>query len=152
MADISLIENKIGLLVWKTSNYWQSNLRKILNPFNISLSEYLILKSINNLQINNENIYQNQIANLIGFDISVTSVTLKLLEKKKYIIKHSDKDIRKKIVVITEEGKLIFEKIDPLIDNVEEKIFSKLNNEIFNFKNSLKLLLGKKIRIKADKI
>ena len=46
MADTSLIENKIGLLIWKTSNYWQSNLRKILNPHNISLNEYLILQSI----------------------------------------------------------------------------------------------------------
>ena len=30
MADTSLSENKIGLLVWQLSNYWQSKLRKIL--------------------------------------------------------------------------------------------------------------------------
>ena len=29
MADTSLIESKIGLLIWKTSNHWQSNLRKV---------------------------------------------------------------------------------------------------------------------------
>ena len=47
MADTSFIENKIGLLIWKTSNFWQSRLRKILSPFNISLNEYLILEAIN---------------------------------------------------------------------------------------------------------
>ena len=39
----------------------------------------------------------------------------------------------------------------PLIQKEESYIFSKLNNETFNFTNSLKLLLGKKIRIKASK-
>ena len=43
MADTSLIENNIGLLIWKASNFWQSKLRKLLVPYNLSLNEYLIL-------------------------------------------------------------------------------------------------------------
>ena len=35
-------------------------------------------------------------------------------------------------------------------NEIESNIFSKLNEETFNFTNSLKLLLGKKIRIKAN--
>ena len=83
MADTSLIESKIGLLVWKVSNYWQSRLRRALIPFKISLNEYLILLSIKHLLKQKTEIYQNQISDFIGIDISVTSVTLKLLEKKK---------------------------------------------------------------------
>ena len=49
MADTSLSENKIGLLIWKTSNYWQSKLRKILKSYNLSLNEFLILQSIYHL-------------------------------------------------------------------------------------------------------
>ena len=82
MADTSLIEDKIGILIWKTSNYWQGNIRKILNPYNLSLNEYLVLKSIDYLLSNKENIYQKEIVKLIGIDVTVTSVTLKLLEKK----------------------------------------------------------------------
>ena len=33
MADTSLSENKIGLLIWQMSNYWQSKLRKILKKY-----------------------------------------------------------------------------------------------------------------------
>ena len=33
MADTSLAEKKIGLLVWKLSNHWQSKLRKILKDY-----------------------------------------------------------------------------------------------------------------------
>ena len=46
MADTSLSEKKIGLLVWQVSNYWQSKLRKILKNYNLTLNEYLIIKAI----------------------------------------------------------------------------------------------------------
>ena len=151
MADTSLIENKIGLLIWKTSNYWQSNLRKILNPYNISLNEYLILQSIKYLLGEKSNIFQNEIADFIGIDISVTSITLKSLEQKKYISRQIKDDNRKKIIKILQQGKDLFQILYPLIEKEEELLFNKLNNETFNFTNSLKLLLGKKIRIKVEK-
>ncbi len=151
MADTSQIENNTGLLIWKTSNFWQSNLRKILLPFNITLNEYLILMSIKLLLFTKDNTYQNEIAEFVGVNVSVASVTFKLLEKKKYIIKIVENDNRKKIINITEKGDIIFNKIHPLIQKQENFIFNKLNNESFNFTNSLKLILGKKIRIKAEK-
>ena len=73
MADTSLLENRLGLLIWKTSNFWQSNLRKILFSYNISLNEYLVLQSLQYLSTKNADIFQNQIAESIGIDISVTS-------------------------------------------------------------------------------
>ena len=150
MADTSLIENNIGLLVWKVSNFWQSKLRKILSPFKISLNEYLILRSITSLNELNLGIFQNEIANFIGIDISVTSVTLKLLEKKKYIKREFKTDNRRKNIIITKEGIDIFAIINPLLLKEEQEIFKKLNIESFNFTNSLKLILGRKIRIKAE--
>ena len=151
MADTFLIEDKIGILIWKTSNYWQSNLRKILKSFNISLNEYLILQSTRLLVSRNKEISQNEIAKLIGMNISVVSVNLKLLEYKKYITRNNHSDNRKKIVKILKIGNDLYDSVHPLIENEEKKLFDKLNNESFNFTNSLKLLLGKKIRIKAKK-
>lgn len=152
MADTSSIEDKIGLLIWKASNFWLSKLRKILVPYNLSINEYFILHSIKSLSIKNSNIYQNEISEFIGIDISVTSVTLKLLEEKKFISREVKSDNRKKIINILDEGEEIFKILHPLIEKEEETLFNKLKNETFNFTNSLKLLLGKKIRIKADKI
>ena len=149
MADTSLNENNIGLLIWKTSNFWQSRLRKILKFYKLSLNEFLILKSIHSLNSSKANIYQYQISDFIGIDVSVASVTFKLLEHKKYITRVIEKDNRKKIIKILEKGTNIFNLAIPLIEKEEELIFNKLNNETFNFTNSLKLILGKKIRIKA---
>ena len=41
MADTSLNENRLGLLIWQTSNIWQSKLRKILK--NYTSEDYLLL-------------------------------------------------------------------------------------------------------------
>ena len=50
MADTSLSEKKIGLLIWQTSNRWQNKLRKILKKYNLSLNEYLIIESLYQLE------------------------------------------------------------------------------------------------------
>ena len=152
MADTSLSEKKIGLLIWQVSNYWQSNLRKILKDYSLTLNEYLILDSIKRLQKTKTEIVQNEISIFAGIDISVSSVTFKLLENKKLIVRIIKKDNRKKIVDMLASGINLYNKVKPFILKEELNIFNKLHSEIYNFKNSLKLLLGKRIRIKAEKI
>ena len=152
MADTSLSEKKIGLLVWQLSNFWQSKLRKILKDYNLTLNEYLILESISNLLENQKELSQNEISIFAGIDISVASVTFKLLENKRLIIRKTKEDNRKKNVQMLASGISLYNKAKPFILKEELNIFNKLHNETYNFKNSLKFLLGKRIRIKAEKI
>ena len=152
MADTSLSEKKIGLLIWQVSNFWQSNLRKILKNYNLTLNEYLILDSIIRLQQNKKEIAQNEISIFSGIDISVASVTFKLLENKNLILRIIKKDNRKKIIEMLGSGNNLYNKINPLILEKEKNIFNKLQNETNNFTNSLKLILGRSLRIKAKKI
>ena len=152
MADTSLSEKKIGLLIWQVSNYWQNNLRKILKNYNLTLNEYLILEAIKRLQENKYEIAKNEISIYAGIDISVASVTFKLLENKKLIVRIIKKDNRKKIIEMLGRGNNLYNKINPLILEKEKNIFNKLQNETYNFTNSLKLILGRSLRIKANKI
>jgi len=151
MADTSLSEKKIGLLIWQVSNFWQSHLRKILKDYNLTLNEYLILESIDILQKYHYELTQNDISIFSGIDISVVSITFKQLEYKKLISRTVKKDNRKKIIKMLGSGNYLFKKINPLIQAEEKNIFSKLEDESYNFINSLKLLLGRSIRIKANK-
>lgn len=152
MADTSLAERKIGLLIWQLSNLWQSKLRKILKDYKLTLNEYLILESISDLSENQNELSQNRISIIAGIDISVASVTFKLLENKKLIARRTKKDNRKKIVEMLANGINLHNKVKPLILKEELNIFNKLQNEIYNFKNLIKLLLGKRVRIKAKKV
>ena len=99
MADTSLTEKKIGLLIWRVSNFWQSKLRNILNKFKISLNEYLILETLFILDDNINFPSQTKISTFSGIDISVVSVCLKSLEHKKLIKRNIDKDNRKKAII-----------------------------------------------------
>ena len=152
MADTSLSEKKIGLLVWQVSNYWQSKLRKILKKYKLNLNEYLIFEAINILNQSRSDLSQINIAKYSGIDISVTSVTLKLLEQKKLITRFYKTNNRSKNIEISTSGEKLIKEVMPLILNEEKNIFGKLQNEENNFTNSLKLLIGKTIRIKANKL
>ena len=152
MADASLYEKKIGLLIWTVSKFWQNKLRFILNKYNLSLNEYLILESLNILNNNSVLPSQTRISSFSGIDESVVCVCLKNLENKNFIKRSVDKDNRKKVINISSSGQKLFNKILPQIIQQENNIFDKLYNEKLNFCNSLKLILGKKIRIKAKKI
>ena len=151
MEDTSLSEIKTGLLIWHASNFWQAKLRLILNQYGLSLNEYLILES---LKLIKKNLYlpsQNKISSFSGIDASVVSVCLKLLENKNLIKRTVDQDNRKKVISFLPTGQKLFDEIFPKINREETNLFDKLQGEKLNFCNSLKLILGKKIRIKAEK-
>ncbi len=150
MADTSLNENRIGLLIWQTSNLWQSSIRKQIIKSNLSFNEYLILETIYNLSKFLTDINQVDIVKHSFIDKSVVSAKLTKLDKKKLIKKMTPNDNRSNKLKLTREGIIIVEKIINDVIEVENVFFSKLNQESFNFINSLKLLLGKKIRIKAN--
>ena len=150
MADTSLNENRIGLLIWQTSNLWQSSIRRQILRFNLSFNEYLILETIYNLSKFLTEINQVDIVKHSFIDKSVVSAKLTKLGKKKLIKKMTPNDNRSNKLALTREGIIIVEKIINDVIEVENIFFSKLNQESFNFINSLKLLLGKKIRIKAN--
>ena len=151
MENRSLSEKKICLLIWNVSIYWQNKLRLILSQYHLSLNEYLILESLKILKKDINLPSQINISSFSGIDESVVSVCLKSLENKKLIKRTVDQDNRKKVINILPTGQKLFDEIFPKINQQETNLFDKLQGEKLNFCNSLKLILGKKIRIKAEK-
>ena len=149
MNNDHLIDIKIGLLLWKTSNLWQSKLRNVLEEYNLTLNEFIILETL--FMSQDEGITQIYISKSSGVNVSVISTVIKVLQKKSLIIRKSDLDSRKKIIELNENGSILIKKILPFINEVENNIFLKLGKDEINFINSMKLILGKKIRIKAEK-
>jgi len=149
MADTSLNENRLALLIWQTSNLWQSKVRHKLRESEITLNEYLILETIYLLQQKNINITQKDICVNASIDRSVVSLRVSKLEEKNLILKQQPQDKRSDSLILTAAGNDLINKIIDNIVDLENELFNKLGSEIFNFTNSLKLLLGKKIRIRA---
>ena len=94
-------------------------------------------------------VYKRQICKNASIDRSVVSLRVSKLEEIKLISKQQPRDKRSDSLILTAAGNdLINNIIDNIVD-LENELFNKLGSEIFNFTNSLKLLLGKKIRIRA---
>ena len=149
MADTSLNENRLSILIWQISNLWQSKIRQLLKSLNITFNEYLILETLYKLQENQKIITQQDICNNSSIDKSVVSFKITNLEVKKLINRSQPKDRRSYGLILTNDAKILVESLIGLIETQENFIFDKLGSENFNFTNSLKLILGKKIRIKA---
>ncbi len=149
MADTSLNENRLALLIWQTSNLWQSRVRHKLKESEITLNEYLILETIYLLQQKKINITQQDICKNSSIDRSVVSLRVSKLEEKKLVSKQNPQDKRSDNLTLTTAGNDLINNIVDNIVELENELFNKLGSEIFNFTNSLKLLLGKKIRIRA---
>ena len=149
MADTSLNEGRLSILIWQISNLWQSKIRSLLKRSNITFNEYLILETLYKLEKKQENITQQDICKNSSIDRSVVSLKITNLEKKKLLNRYQANDKRSYSLFLTNNGNLVVESFMNSVENQENLIFDKLGSEIYNFKNSLKLLLGKKIRIKA---
>ena len=153
MADTSLNENRISILIRQISNLWHSKLRKLLKKYQISINEYLILETIYHLSIVNSSydITQTLISNESTVDYSVVSIKILSLEKNKYIEKVSSFNSRSNKIEITKLGIDLVLKIINDVQTEEDFLFEKLGVEKNNFINTLRLILGKKIRIKVNK-
>ena len=149
MADTSLNENRLAILIWQTSNLWQSKIRQILKNSDLTFNEYLILETLYKLINDQDNITQQDICKNSSIDRSVVSLKINGLEEKKLLMRSQPKDKRSYGLSLTKNGILLVESLINSVDNQESIMFDKLDSEIFNFTNSLKLILGKKIRIKA---
>ena len=149
MADTSLNENRLGILIWQTSNLWQSKIRQILKNSDLTFNEYLILETLYKLIDEQDNITQQDICKNSSIDRSVISQKVNGLEEKKLLMRSQPKDKRSYGLSLTNNGILLVESLISSVEKQESFIFDKLGSEIFNFTNSLKLILGKKIRIKA---
>ena len=59
MADTSLNEDRLSILVWQISNLWQSKIRKELKNSNITFNDYIILETLYKLHKIKDNMIIN---------------------------------------------------------------------------------------------
>ena len=130
MADTSLNENRLSILVWQTSNLWQSKIRQILKSTDLTFNEYLILETLYKLIDEQDNITQQDICKNSSLDRSVVSLKINALEDKKLLNRSQPKDKRSYGLTLTENGILLVESLISSIENQEDLIFNKLSSEI----------------------
>ena len=121
MADISLNENRLALLIWQISNLWQSKVKLKLKHLNIGFNEYLILETLSKLEEKSQSISQQDICKQSSIDRSVVSLRILKLEKKRLITKIQPKDRRSNSLILTSKGISLIKDIKYIIENQEKE-------------------------------
>ncbi len=118
-----------GYLMWKVSNLWQREIKKVLSEFGLTHTQFVIMANTHFLSIKNKDVTQIEIAKHAGIDKMLTSNVLKVLLKKQLIDRKEHKtDTRAKTVCLTKDGTAILTKAVKVVEDFDKIFFDKLLN------------------------
>ena len=114
----------LGFLFWQIMKAWQRRKNKLLDEFEVTVSQMEVLSAIHHLSRTDEEITQIAISNQTNIDPMTTSTILRNLQKKKLITRKSSKvDTRARIVEMTDEGhNLLVRAVKKLKASSKEKL------------------------------
>ena len=120
-------------------NKWHSMIKQELKKMNLTHPQFVVLASLAYLSQNgNEEITQVMISKLSGIDVMTVSQILNLLEKNDFVKrKEHSKDTRAKAVILNKKGEEVLQKAVPLVEQIDEIFFGKLDTDEEQFKHFL---------------
>ena len=119
-------------------NKWHSMIKKELKKMNLTHPQFVVLASLAYLSQNDDEVTQVMISKLSGIDVMTVSQILNLLEKNDFVKrKEHSRDTRAKAVILNKKGEEILQKAVPLVEQIDEIFFEKLDTNEEQFKHFL---------------
>ncbi len=119
----------LGFLLWKTNNLWRREIKKVLEKYDLTHVQFVVLASTYWLSKSEKNITQVEIANFIEIDKMMTSNVIRKLFKKELIDREEHKiDSRAKIIKLTDKGESVLKKALIGVESFDLIFFKKLSN------------------------
>ena len=138
-------EESTGFLLWQVTNLWQREIKKALEQYGLTHSQFVLLASIHWLTLNEQNVTQIVLSNHTKIDPMTTSTVLRTLQQKGFLRRQEHlTDTRAKTVELTEQGKTIIKKAVLTVEKFDKVFFNLLGNKTSEFNTILINLLGQK--------
>ena len=119
-------------------NKWHSMIKKELKKMNLTHPQFVVLASLAYLSQDSNEVTQVMISKLSGIDVMTVSQILNLLEKNDFVKrKEHSKDTRAKAVILSKKGEEVLQKAVPLVEQIDEIFFEKLDTDEEQFKHFL---------------
>lgn len=121
-------EQSPGFLLWQTMVTWQRRIKKILDPYDISHAQFVILANVLWFEGVKQTPTQILIVRSTKLDKMTVSKSLKKLVAENYVKRAEHKtDTRAKSVYLTPKGKTIASKLVPMIEKIDAEFFGVIN-------------------------
>ncbi len=128
-------DDSSGFLLWQVTNLWQREIKKALEKFGLTHSQFVLLASIYWLTLHKQEVTQIVLS-------SHTSTVLRTLQAKKLLQRQEHAtDTRAKTVALTEEGKKITKLAVKTVEKFDGNFFKPLGEKANEFNKKLVLLL-----------
>jgi len=127
-----------GYLLGQMTLLWQRKLKKVLDPLNLTHTQFVLLAALGWLSRENDNVTQVDIANQGNADRMMVSKVLRTLEAKKYISRQEHQtDTRAKVIRLTNEGARVLQEALTAVENADIDFFSALGNNLKVFNQNM---------------
>lgn len=131
-------EDSPGYLLGQLTLIWQRKHKKVLDPLDLTQTQFVLLASIAWLSKRNKKLTQVEIANHNNFDRMMVSKVLRTLQTKNLITREEhDTDTRAKIVTLTTKGEKVLQMALTAVENADIGFFSVLGGELTLFKQNM---------------
>lgn len=127
-----------GYLLGQLTMLWQRKHKKVLDPLNLTQTQFVLLAALGWLSGKNDNVTQVDIANQGNADRMMVSKVLRTLEEKKFISRQEHPtDTRAKVIKLTNEGAKVLQKALTAVENADIDFFSVLGNKLSSFNQNM---------------
>lgn len=138
-------EDSTGFLLWQVTNLWQREIKKALEKYDLTHSQFVLLASAHWLSLDKQNVTQVLLSNHTKIDPMTTSTVLRTLQTKGLINRREHKaDTRAKTVGLTENGQKIIKQAIKTVENFDKQFFSSLYKRTKDFNSKLTTILENK--------
>lgn len=138
-------EESTGFLLWQVTNLWQREIKKALEKYELTHSQFVLLASIHWLTLDKQSVTQILLSNHTKIDPMTTSTVLRTLQSKGLLERQEhEKDTRAKTVGLTELGLKNIKQAIKTVELFDKLFFNSLGDKTREFNLELTTLLDKK--------
>jgi len=143
--SVSKAEESPGFLLWQVTNLWQREIKKALEAFDLTHSQFVLMASIHWLTLYKQDVTQILLSSHTKIDPMTTSTVLRTLQAKGLLQRQEHvTDTRAKTVGLTDSGKKIIKQAVKTVEAFDKTFFATLGNKTAIFNEQLLTLLEQK--------
>jgi DNA-binding MarR family transcriptional regulator len=143
--SVEKAEESSGFLLWQVTNLWQREIKKALEPYDLTHSQFVLMASIHWLTLQQEDVTQILLSSHTKIDPMTTSTVLRTLQSKGLLQRHEHStDTRAKVVGLTDQGRELIKQAVKTVETFDRTFFAKLGNTADTFNKQLLTLLENK--------
>ncbi|MCD9022034.1 MarR family winged helix-turn-helix transcriptional regulator [Cohnella silvisoli] len=131
-SEYSESKESPGFLLWQVTNIWQKDIRRALEPFELTHPQFVLLFSCQWLNDKNDSagVTQVQLAQHAQVDVNVTSQVLRTLEKKGFLKRSPHPtDTRANIITMTPSGSELAFRAVQAVETADRTFFASIGDD-----------------------